>query len=166
MPNWCDNSVRLTFQDKEAADALEKELSNKEGDGVFQLLRPRPSDQEENWYDWNVTNWGTKWEMSLIDFNRDDDHTIWISFETAWAPPCALYEYLFEQGIYVEAYYHEGGMAFCGSWIDGEDEYYEYDISDLESLEAIPSDIEEFAGLIDYHNSLKEDGEFNEEEVG
>jgi hypothetical protein len=162
MPNWCDNTVRLTFQDKEALDVLEKELSNKEGDGVFQLLRPNPAGEWQ--YDWSVENWGTKWDMSLIDFNREDDNTIWISFETAWSPPIALYEFLYEEGWNVEAYYHEPGMAFCGSWIEGHEEFYEYDISDLESLEAIPSDIEEFAGLIDYHNMLKEDGEFDAEE--
>ena len=146
MPNWCDNSVRLTAS-KEKIDALAQVLENADDRQVFQHLRPRPADQEDNWYDWNINNWGTKWDISLIDWNREDDDTIWISFDTAWGPPIALYEYLFENDWYVDALYHEGGMAFCGQWIDGEDDYHNYDISDKQSIENLPSDVVEFAGL-------------------
>jgi len=149
MPNWCDNSVRLTHSDKSKIDALEAVLQS-EDKQVFQHLRPSSTGEWE--YDWSVTNWGTKWEMSVIDWDRSEDNTIWISFETAWAPPLALYEFLHSEEWEIEGFYHEPGMTFCGCYKDGYDDYYEYDISDLESLESIPSDIEEFAGLIDYHH--------------
>lgn len=166
MPNWCDNSVRLTHQDKEKIDALEAVLKDQQDCEVFYHLRPRPTDQDDNWYDWNCQNWGTKWDMTIIDFNREDDYTVWVSFESAWSPPIALYEFLVDEGWEVEAYYHESGCAFCGKFTteDGDD-YYEYDFRDRESIEALPQDIEDFTGLLDYHDDCKENGDFDEEEV-
>lgn len=158
MPNWCDNSVRLSHSDKSKVDALEAVLQG-EDQAVFQHLRPRPADQEENWYDWNITNWGTKWEISIIDWERQDDHTIWISFESAWAPPIALYEHVYSEGWEVEGLYHEGGCAFAGIWSDGNDDYYEYDFNDLASLEALPGDLQDFTGLIDYYNDQQAERE-------
>ena len=162
MPNWCDNSVRLTSS-KEKIDALAAVLENEDDRQVFQHLRPRPADQEENWYDWNINHWGTKWDLSLIDWNRDDDETIWISFETAWSPPIAIYEYLSENDWYVDAVYHEGGMGFCGIWQDGEDDYYEYNLDDWESIDCLPDEVKDFTGLVDYYESRKEELEMEAE---
>ena len=161
MPNWCDNSVRLSHSDKTKVDALEAVLSDKENQQVFEHLRPNPAGEWD--YGWSVEHWGTKWEIGVIDWERQDDDTIWISFQTAWSPPIALYEYIFAEGWQVEGLYNETGCAFCGIWKDGEDDYYEYDISDLESLEQLPGDLQDFTGLVDYHHSLKEDGVFDEE---
>ena len=46
------------------------------------------------------------------------------------------------------------------------DEYYEYDLSDRDDLESLPSDIEDFCGLLDYHDECKANGDFDEEEMG
>ena len=164
MPNWCDNSVRLSHSDKSKVDALEAVLQSEEKQ-VFQHLRPRPEDQEENWYDWNINNWGTKWEISIIDWERQDDNTIWISFSSAWSPPLALYDHVYEHGWEVEGLYHESGCAFAGIYKDGNDDFYEYDFRDRASLEELPYEVQEFTGLLDYHDSCKADGEFDEENV-
>ena len=53
-------------------------------------------------------------------------------------------------GFAIRAYYYEGGMGFCGSWIDGEDNYY--NIEEYKSdwvKENIPSDIDEYMGISD-----------------
>ena len=165
MPNWCDNSVTLSHSDKEKIDALEAVLKDQQDCEVFYHLRPRPADQEENWYEWNCNNWGTKWDMTIVDFDRYDENTIWISFETAWSPPIAMYEFLVEQDWEVVGYYHEGGCAFCGKFTNEDgDEFYEYDFSDRASIEALPDEIEQFTGLLDYHDSCKENGDFDEEQ--
>jgi hypothetical protein len=165
MPNWCDNLVTLRHSDKTKIDALEQELL-KEDPRVFNSLRPIPADKEEDWYDWNVSNWGTKWDASVHDWGRDDNE-IWISFDSAWSPPTTLYEFLLESGWDVSAYYHEGGMGYCGKFTteDG-DEYYEYDMSDRSSIEELPEDIENYAGLLDYHDECAANGDFDEAEVG
>lgn len=170
MPNWCYNSVELENSDKSEIDVLEQELQkvNEEGRSLaepFNHLRPRPEDQEDNWYDWNCTHWGTKWDANIIEWERLDDNMIRLYVETAWSPPVALYEYLTEQGWKVEALYHEPGMQFAGNYSsDFGEEYGEYDIADLESIEALPEDVIEFAGLREEHeNWIEENGD--EEEV-
>jgi hypothetical protein len=165
MPNWCDNLVTLRHSDKTKIDALEQELL-KEDPRVFNSLRTIPADKEEDWYDWNVSNWGTKWDASVHDWGRDDNE-IWISFDSAWSPPTTLYEFLLDSDWDVSAYYHEGGMGFCGKFTteDG-DEYYEYDMSDRSSIEELPEDIENYAGLLDYHDECAANGDFDEAEVG
>ena len=137
-----DGVFNVVQGDKEAVDALEKELSNKEGEGVFQLLRPRPSDQEENWYSWNVENWGTKWETSVYSWEKLNDNSIRMNFDTAWSPPIAFYDFLAQNTEwYVTATYCEEGMGFVGRNIGGDDEYYQY--SDAEDLDEIPEELVE-----------------------
>ena len=48
------------------------------------------------------------------------------SFDSAWSPPTALYDELTLQGFRVLASYFESGMAFCGIYEDGVDNYVEY----------------------------------------
>ena len=155
MPNWCDNSMRLYNEDKTKIDALEAEMSKKNDEGhsmacPFEHLRPNPSGEWQ--YDWCCENWGTKWDANIIDWERSSDNEITIYCDTAWSPPTALYDYLTEQGWEVNALYHEPGMAYCGTYTseDGDD-YYEYDITDAESIENLPQELVEFGGLEDAH---------------
>ena len=169
MPNWCFNTVTLTHEDVSKVDALSTVLSKSEESGesdVFNFLRPRPADQEDNWYDWNVSNWGTKWDICPTVFERDEDNRVRVDFETAWGPPIALYDFLTAEGWRVEAYYEESGCGFCGKYEYGQDDCYEYTLDSWESIDAIPQDIAEFAGLHSayehYQEELKaEEGEEN-----
>ena len=162
MPNWCQNVATIVHEDKEKIDAIENEL-NKEKDDValFQMLRPRPADQEETWYAWNCDNWGTKWDISYCDFDRIDDYTIKLNFDTAWGPCTTLYEHMETEGYTVTAYYNEEGMAFCGSFIDGYDDYHDYsNLSSEEMRENIPFEIEDLFGICE----RKEEWEAENEE--
>ena len=151
MPNWCNNYVTITGP-KDQIDMLivECEKSN-ERDISYEILnklRPRPVDEEENWYSWNVENWGTKWDINLAGYEVIDENTVTLSFDSAWSPPTALYEYLVEQEWEVDAYYYEPGMAYCGRFVDGQDEYYDYtDMSADEVEENLPSEINEMFGI-------------------
>lgn len=68
------------------------------GEVDFNILVPTPtnitndnSDPNNNWYDWNCENWGTK--MFYDNYcERVSDDEIEIFVETAWAPP---YKWLF-----------------------------------------------------------------------
>lgn len=161
MPNWCSNSLFIRNDDTTKIDELEKHLSAGENQKLFDALIPRPADQEENWYNWNIENWGTKWEANIIDWERTNENEIFVSFDSAWSPPITFYESLTSEGWFIEAQYYEPGCAFIGQFIDGIDECYEYDISDLESIEALPEDLIEYAGLREEHESWKE---WNEED--
>ena len=159
MPNWCDNSIRLHNEDVAKIDAHEAEMSKKNDEGrsmacPFQHLRPNPDGEWD--YGWSCTNWGTKWDADIIDWDREDDNNITIYCNTALSPPIALFEYLTEEGWTVDAIYHESGMCYAGIFRDGYDDYYEYDVTDQNSIEDLPQDIVEFAGLEDAHQEWKE----------
>jgi hypothetical protein len=171
MPNWCYNHLTLSNDDVSKIDALEAILKSKDGqdtdDGsLFQHLRPRPADQADNWYDWNINHWGTKWEVTPNDWSRDGDNTIFVTFDSAWSPPTALYEHLTEEGWIVDAFYEESGMGYVGKYSDGEDEQYEYDFEDDNWRDDLPEDLIEFANLNQhYEDWLEWQEDDNETEV-
>lgn len=178
MPNWCSNNFELTGS-KEQIDAFENFLVTNEGDDWFDFFLPTPAELKEtvspnrddeqseillekygasDWYSWNVTNWGTKWNCNAIDWLREEN-TIRFWFDSAWAPPIALYTFLESEGYSVRATYYEPGMGFVGYFAEGFDDCYEY--SDLESLDDVPEHLVEEYNI---RESLEEffDGEENE----
>jgi hypothetical protein len=40
----------------------------------------------DNWYDWNIITYGTKWDIDASDFVKGDDEFN-VYFDTAWSPP-------------------------------------------------------------------------------
>jgi hypothetical protein len=79
-----------------------------------------------SWYDFNVANWGTKWDVSADNVEIQDPNTLTAGFDSAWSPPIAAYEKLLEMGFEIEAFYYEPGMQYVGKWDNGEDECIEY----------------------------------------
>jgi hypothetical protein len=158
MPNWCDNSLTVRHADKTKLDELESELNK--GFSESQLFRHfRPYEGEWD-YGWCIENWGTKWEARVIDWERTADDTIFISFETAWGPPIALYEYIEQDGWEVEGLYNEPGMCFAGIYEEGADNYYEYsDLSADEIEENLPTILEETYGIAQYKRDWEDEQE-------
>jgi len=167
MPNWCDNTLRLSNENKSKLDEVEAELLKKTDEGyfaarLFEHFRPNPSGEWE--YDWSLNNWGTKWDASIIDWERHDDENLTVYFETAWAPPIALYDYLTEQGWVVEAFYNEPGMCFAGNYDNGTDECYEYaDLSADEIEEELPHELNDMYGISDWKREWDEENKEEEE---
>jgi len=165
MPNWCSNNAEFNNDDVAEVAKLEAHLKfldeREKGEtaeaGLFGYFVPRPPefDEGESWYDWNISNWGTKWEASIYSWEKVNDNCIKLNFDTAWAPPTAFYEFLAENTEwYVTATYWEPGMGFVGSNEGGFDECYEY--SSAEDVENIPEE------LIDEYN-LRDQFEDEEE---
>lgn len=172
MPNWCSNSLLLSHDDKSLIDDLEKRLREHKGEQFFNLLRPRPADQEENWYEWNCENWGTKWDANLtvdVEFEsmeRISDNMLSFTFDTAWSPPIALYDYISDLGWNVEALYYEFGAGFLGKYSDGSDAYWEVDFGDEnfeEFVNELPEDLVDYSGIQSEYESYKEWQEDGEE---
>lgn len=164
MPNWCENNVILKHSDpKKIADLKAHLESDKNGSGeyFFNYLRPRPESEKDNWYGWNVDNWGCKWDAdpSVLEI---DENNISLDFASPWSPPIALYEYLTAEGWEVEALYAEAGCSFCGSFSNGEHEFYEYDLEDPESYSDIPDEIFNYAGIDIMLEEFKRQEENNE----
>ena len=137
MPNWCNNTITLTGP-KDKITALYNKA--KKDDALLQQLKPMPDALEgttspapkegkvqplvdgfDNWYDWRVQNWGTKWDVDMEGLELSDDGTTitgW--FDSAWAPPIHAYEYFLtdNEDCSINSYYYEGGMDFAGQWED------------------------------------------------
>jgi len=170
MPNWCNNTVTISHTDpamiervREAFNkgALLQEfipcpqdlidtVSGSVGDGQDALEAKQAANREKygyaTWYEHNINEWGTKWDVGAdgqpaID---NDTNTLVLNFDSAWAPPIQAYEKLFYMGFKILAYYYEPGMAFAGIFEDGQDEYYEYGgMNSDEIAEELPSELDE-----------------------
>jgi hypothetical protein len=98
-----------------------------------------------SWYDFNIANWGTKWDVSSDNVEIVDANTVTAGFDSAWSPPTNAYEQLLEQGFEIEAFYYEPGMAFVGKWADGVDEYYELSGEDSTTVrESIGEELDDY----------------------
>ena len=175
MPNWCNNNLTLQHEDpamiKRAADALDrgeflqefipvpeqlKIVAGCVGDPVEQakLEADTKRNVEElgygNWYDFQVNEWGTKWDVggdSQTDIHPDGKmlHTY---FDSAWSPPVAAYEKLTAMGFTVGAMYYEGGMAYAGVWEDGVDDYYDLGgMNSQQVIDELPVELDEAFGI-------------------
>lgn len=80
----------------------------------------------DNWYNWQVNNWGTKWDADVyhIDSNllsepNSSEVTLKVCFSTAWSPPTnwfnSLCDMLRDDEVSMEIRYSESGMGFAGT---------------------------------------------------
>ena len=174
MPNWCNNSVEIRHTDPAMIERVRKGFN---GEGLFGELIPCPKElidtvsgfmgedkqaaheaQQKanlekygyaNWYDHNVNEWGTKWDVGA-DGNpaQDIPGGLMLGFESAWSPPIGAYEKLVEMGFSIRAMYYEPGMAFAGIWEDGIDDYYDYGGLDSAGIaDELPVELDEAFGI-------------------
>ena len=164
MPNWCNNTFEVTG-DAETIDKFEKFLNEKDGKNWFDFFAPTLKELEDNgWYEWNISNWGCKWNCDAQDWTREGD-TISFWFDSPWGPPTNLYETLTNMGLQVFAEYHEEGMCFIGRYDDGYNESYEYEYGNVDSLDDIPEELVENWNLRDRAEEWEQDdSEFEDED--
>lgn len=101
MPNHVTNVLRVTgYEHLNAPDGLADEvlaaLRGEQGPVDFDRIIPMPKEQEENWYDWSIQNWGTKWNAysAIAGKPYDERNEALFHFETAWAPPLPVIDAL------------------------------------------------------------------------
>jgi hypothetical protein len=139
MPNWCNNNIDITGP----ADKIKAlfDAATAEGSGLLNAMHPMPEELKDtvkgsngdadNWYDWAVSNWGTKWDVDMegIEYTDNGDGTASITgyFDSAWAPPIDCYNNFLEanEDCSLTASYYEMGMDFAGLYDNGDDEYLE-----------------------------------------
>ena len=99
MPNWTENNV-LFVGKKKQLKTLKTMLKSKDNDFDFNNIVPMPKnifrgnlgrEEEEkygknNWYDWSIANWGTKWN-SVDTTVEENGSTLSYNFMTAWDCP-------------------------------------------------------------------------------
>jgi hypothetical protein len=113
-----------------------------------------------SWYDFNIANWGTKWDVSADNVEIVDANTLTAGFDSAWSPPITAYERLMDLGFEIEAFYYEPGMQYVGKWQDGEDECHEYGGYDSTTVrEAIGEELDDYFGISESMVEYEEDQE-------
>ena len=106
----------------------------------------------DNWYDWAVNNWGTKWDVHDISYVEVTDDLdiggnprIELEFETAWAPPIEALRYWIKNlpvfcNLKCYLSYTEPGMDYCGVYVAHNDkDYHQSKYSDNKNLPNIPT---------------------------
>ena len=143
MPNWVKNNVKVYGTKKELEKFVEKHF-NKEGEFDFETIIEMPESifrgnlgKEEkekygdnNWYDWSIKNWGTKWnacdtQEPIIEAAHSREAVLSFSFNTAWACPEQIYRKLaemYKKNPMVVKYADEDIGNNCGTIdiVDGE----------------------------------------------
>jgi hypothetical protein len=74
----------------------------------------------DNWYDWSVKNWGTKWDLYDTSIESEGNNQINYMFSTAWSPPSdAVIENISAMypKLTLKLTYEEPGMCFKGETI-------------------------------------------------
>jgi hypothetical protein len=166
---------------KEEYIEQERKIKAGETDEYFGISRCLTAEQRkeymetfgaDNWYDWQIANWGTKWNaysQSLVNDNT-------IQFDTAWGTPLAIMEnmskkfpdvtievryadedfgynvgkYTLSKGIMTESEQPEGGSMEAMKMameITGESDYHTHDIFE-------DYDDDEFDGWLRKHADL------------
>jgi hypothetical protein len=159
MPNWCTNAILFKGNSEEVTKLIETVKAD-EGDSTLslkkiiavpeeltQLSAPnRDEDQKErlaklygavDWYDFQVKNWGTKWDVDarvIYDSNEQaigykaytdpGERFVHMEFDSAWSPPVFAIDMLAKQFPKVKIHhtYDESGSDFSGyrMYIGGE----------------------------------------------
>ena len=202
MPNWCDNQITITGPNS-VIDKIEKIVKAEdthENTGLLHFFHPMPKQLEgttaplqkdatkeekakakenlkkygyDNWYDWRVENWGTKWDiMEFYNINRkeigEDESEISLGFDTAWAPALGAYERFIDENsnCSLKAYYYEPGCDFMGEWDNGIDSCFEvakYSLDDDFWKQGIGSTLDDYFGITESMAQYLEDTMMDEE---
>lgn len=148
MPNHCENDLTVFGEGAQVNEFLNMFLTN-EGATMNKIV-PMPQDLDssisplpkregetdkqytarmrnykklygaDNWYDWRINNWGTKWDLyEFYEIERNNingEFAFSCSFWTAWGPPI-LWLYKASNkfpSINFHFSYMEPGGGFCG----------------------------------------------------
>ena len=151
MPNWCSNHIVISHSDPMM---LEKMVQASIAEKLGETFVPIPDSVRDNSREFCVDNWGTKWDFGCTDISTFGDDIYSGYFDTAWAPPVEWYTAMSEIGFKIEAYWHEGGNCFAGSFIDGE--VTEFNNLDCDSFKELPQEFDELFGLHEQYQPEEE----------
>ena len=166
MPNECMNTLGIMGK-KEDVEAFVKFVTTENNEiALFDSLIPFPKELDDstfpvniedkgknselvskygsdNWYDWKINNWGTKWgdyELTpgkITKAYSEDEWHIHFNYTTAWSPgENELANAICKQFPKLKAMiqYEEPGMAFAGETLVLNGKIVRQDIWELKHL--------------------------------
>ena len=162
MPNWCNNEMTISHADpymiQRAADAWNR------GEFLSDLI-PEPKEittkmnggQMPDWWHWRIANWGVKWDLGKDKYGEEavlQGNSFSVGYESPWSPPVEAYKKLLEMGFKIEAYYFEGGIGFCGSFIKWDNEYSLEGLTPAQIRKRIPSKLNKMFGIAEWYEEM------------
>lgn len=137
MPNWCENRLQVSGDSKQL-DEFIKKAKSKETDLTLNNFFPTPPELLEcqspndknpeamikkygypDWYEWQIANWGVKWDTHEVRVSREKKKTAFFDFDSPWGPPSVFIKRvakLYPKLKFVLEY-SEPGMFFSGDLI-------------------------------------------------
>ena len=178
MPNYVSNGLSIKA-DAETLKRIREEVKSEESAFDFDKIVPMPDyifkgdlgpkerEQwgENNWYDWSLKNWGTKWnsdDVYVYEYSEELDY----DFQTAWSPCIPVIEALARKysNTTIVYSYIEPNYGFSGAneFENGEEVYHmEADYSDNWECEDTPKGERNYE-IEDKLYPVQEDGVFEE----
>lgn len=188
MPNECSNTITIKGPTETVKNLWENATA--EDGGLLSAMVPQPENiflgdagEEErkecetkgipHWYDWNYSNWGTKWDVSTeaLEFTDHGDGTASIEgwFISAWGPPLEAYKNFCEgmDAVFLKAFYEESNMCFVGCWdSEGSDDWYDYeDLTSDTIRDTVPAYLVDHYELDQRLAEEEEEAEYNSAEA-
>jgi hypothetical protein len=124
----CEECLNAGIKDNEIRQGLDFSIQ--------ESIRRFKSYGTDNWYDWSIANWGTKWDASEVDIEWKTT-SMSAYFLTAWSPPEPIYEALVEKfpNLQINWHYNEPLMCFSGNFETATHNDFAdpYDYDDLEA---------------------------------
>ena len=132
MPNWCQNTLKITGDKKELIKFKKKakskntklSLANFYPEPDYSKVKVKPTfssfhkekyvEEKRAWWDWRIQNWGTKWD---IEAELTDNGTeLCYDFDSAWSPPVSWIKKVSKDypKFKFRLKYREDGMGFKG----------------------------------------------------
>lgn len=123
MPNWVHNRITFKGSGSDLAKIAEELKEENAQDPIsFNKLIPRPADKDDDAYNWNISNWGTKWDACHADSelesfgNKPRLGELFYSFDTAWSTPAPVIDAMIAKFGHVEMFYdYEEEQGWGGS---------------------------------------------------
>ena len=94
---------------------LEQHKNPKTGEVMWETYNFPDGKNDDRWYHWCIENWGTKWDVSELDIEYDDE-VLELTFSTAWSPPEGIMQELKDKypDLGFSCFYDEPGMEIAG----------------------------------------------------
>jgi hypothetical protein len=114
--------------------------------------------QMPDWWHWRIANWGVKWDIGSDKYGEEavvKNNTFSVGFESPWSPPVEGYKKLVEMGFFIEAFYFEGGIGYCGQYVSGWDNEYSLEgLTPKQIRKSIPSKLNKMFGIADWYEEM------------